>query len=68
MNNHNLLTRKEVMERLRLRPAFFSKLSNGKVKGMPALPAVRIGRRQLFREAALNQWIMDVEKLCNVAP
>ena len=46
---------------LRLKPSHFSKLVNGKVKGMPPLPKVQIGRRQLFRPQAVYQWIIDVE-------
>jgi hypothetical protein len=57
-----LLTRAEAMKRLRLKPAHFSKLVNGKVKGLPPLPCVRIGRRQLFRAESVEQWIIDVEK------
>ncbi len=56
-----LLTREEVIKRLRLKPSFFSKLANGKVKGLPALPIVRIGRRQLFREQSIEEWILKVE-------
>jgi len=63
-----LLTREEAMARLRLKAAFFSKITNGKVKGLPTLTSVRIGRRQLFREETLNQWIIDVEsRSCNGA-
>lgn len=63
-----LLTRDEAMGRLRLKPAFFSKVAAGKVKGLPPLPCVRIGRRQLFREETINRWVLDVEnKPCNVA-
>lgn len=57
-----LLTREETMQRLRLKAAHFSKLVNGKVKGLPPLPVVQIGRRQLFREEAVEKWIIDVEK------
>lgn len=56
-----LLTREEAMARLRLKPAFFSKVASGKVKGLPALACVRIGRRQLFREETIDRWILDVE-------
>jgi hypothetical protein len=66
MAERGLLTRDEAMARLRLRPSFFSKVSNGKVKGLPPLPVVRIGRRQFFREESLDQWIIDVEgKSCS---
>lgn len=57
-----LLTREETMARLRLKAAHFSKLVNGKIRGLPPLPCVQIGRRQLFREEAVQQWIIDVEK------
>ena len=56
-----LLTRKEAMARLRLKPAFFSKVTNGKIKGLPPLMCVRIGRRQLFREERIDEWIIEVE-------
>jgi hypothetical protein len=66
-----LLTREETMERLRLKAAHFSKLVNGKVKvkGLPPLPVVQIGRRQRFHEEAVQQWIIDVEstKKCSAA-
>lgn len=56
------------MELLRLKPAHFSKVTNGKVKGLPKLACVRIGRRQLFREETLLNWILEVEKQsCNEA-
>jgi hypothetical protein len=55
------------MTRLRLKPAFFSKVANGKVKGLPPLASVRIGRRQLFRGQTLEQWIAEVESRCSEA-
>ena len=58
-----LLDRKEAMERLRLKSAHFSKVANGKVRGLPKLACVRIGRRQLFREETITRWIVEVEKL-----
>lgn len=61
-----LLTREEAMEQLRLKPAHFSKVTNGKVKGLPKLACVRIG--QLFREETVRNWIIEVERLsCNAA-
>jgi len=63
-----LLTREEAMAQLRLKPAFFSKVVSGMVKGLPPLACLRIGRRQLFREDTVNQWILDVEaKSCSPA-
>ena len=34
---------------------------NGKVRGIPHLPTVRIGRRVLFRRESLEQWLREVE-------
>jgi hypothetical protein len=63
-----LLTREEAMQRLRLKPAFFSKVTSGKVKGLPPLACVRIGRRQLFRPETVESWIVEVEaKSCSAA-
>jgi hypothetical protein len=54
------------MERLRLKPARFSKVANGKVKGLPRLACVRTGRRRLFREETIARWIVEVENIsCN---
>ena len=59
-----LLTRKEAMERLRLKASHFSKVTNGKISGLPQLVPVQIGRRQLFREETLEQWVALVEGTC----
>ncbi len=56
-----LLERHEAMDRLRLKASHFSKIVNGKVKGLPRLKHVRLGRKLLFREDTLNQWIAEVE-------
>ncbi len=63
-----LLAREEAMERLRLKLAHVSKVTNGEVKGLPQLACVRIGRRQLFGEETSATWIIEVEKpSCNEA-
>ncbi len=62
MSENRLLTREEVMERLRLKASHFSKIVNGKVKGLPPLPVVALGRRQLFRSEAIDNWILAVEQ------
>jgi hypothetical protein len=68
MSDNRLLTREEVMERLRLKASHFSKIVNGRVKGLPPLPVVALGRRQLFRPEALEEWILTVEgKRCREA-
>jgi hypothetical protein len=57
-----LQTRMETMDRLGLKASHFSKLVNGKIKGLPTLPMVKIGRRQLFRPESIEQWILDAER------
>jgi len=61
----SILTREETMARLRLKPAHFSKLVNGRIKGLPPLACLRIGRRQLFRDETVEQWARDVEAQCS---
>lgn len=56
-----LLTRNEAMAKLRLKASHFSKVTNGKVAGLPPLQSVRIGRCQRFREETLDSWILEVE-------
>ncbi|MDQ1469360.1 MAG: hypothetical protein QOJ99_840 [Bryobacterales bacterium] len=56
-----LMTREEAMARLRLKASHFSKVVNGKVKNLPPIPTIMIGRRMFFRLEALDQWIIDVE-------
>jgi hypothetical protein len=62
-----ILTREETMARLRLKPAHFSKLVNGRIKGLPTLACLRIGRRQLFRDETVEAWVRDVEAKCSTA-
>ena len=63
-----IYTRPEAMKYLRLKPATFSKLTNGKLNGVPPLMAIRVGRLQRFRGATLIQWILDAEAMqCNAA-
>ena len=38
-----------------------SNVINGKVRDVPHLPAVRIGRRVLFRRESLEQWLRQIE-------
>ncbi len=58
-----LLDRLEAMERLRLKPAHFSKVVSRKIKGLPPVACVRIGRRQLFRLDTLEGWTIEVEAI-----
>lgn len=41
--------------------AHLCNIVNGKVRGIPRLPTVRIGRRVLFRRESLEQWLREVE-------
>jgi hypothetical protein len=41
--------------------AHLSNIVNGKIRGIPRLPAVRIGRRVLFRRESLEMWLHQVE-------
>jgi hypothetical protein len=60
--------RREAMQLLKLKSATFSKLVNGKLKGLPPLIPYRVGRLQFFRGATLRQWLIDAEAMaCNVA-
>ncbi len=43
--------------------AHLSNVVNGKVHGIPRLPAVRIGRRVLFRRESLERWLQQLESL-----
>ena len=43
--------------------AHLSNVVNGKVHGIPRLPAVRIGRRVLFRRESLERWLQQVESM-----
>jgi len=61
-NGTKLLTRAEAMGRLRLKSSHFSKVVSGKIKGLPKLPVVQIGRCQFFRPEAIDRWILDAEK------
>jgi hypothetical protein len=60
-----VLTRKETMARLRLKAATFSKLTNGKIKGLPPLRFIRVGRKQLFLATTVEQWLLEAEDTCS---
>jgi len=56
-----VLTVKEAALMLRCSKAHLCNVLNGKVAGVPHLPAVRIGRRVLFRRDSLEQWLREIE-------
>jgi hypothetical protein len=51
-----LLTLPEIAEELRCSKAHVSHLMNGKVLGVPPLPAIALGRRRLVRRSTFEQW------------
>jgi excisionase family DNA binding protein len=56
-----VLTVKEAALMLRCSKAHLCNVVNGKVAGVPHLPAVRIGRRVLFRRDSLEHWLREIE-------
>ena len=57
-----LLTRPEAMDALGISAGHFSRLVNGKLPNLPKLPVVWIGRAMRFRQASIDQWILDAEQ------
>jgi excisionase family DNA binding protein len=61
-----ILTAEDAAKRLKVSKGQFSKLINGKIRGVPRLKFARLGRRVLVREETLDEWLREVEA-CNVA-
>lgn len=59
----NVLNLAEAAALVRCSRAHLSNVINGKVHGIPRLPAVRIGRRVLFRRESLELWLQEVESM-----
>ena len=57
----NLFTFSDTAKKLKVSKGQFSKLINGKVRGVPRLKTARLGRRVLVREETLEQWLREVE-------
>ncbi|MFN9297879.1 MAG: helix-turn-helix domain-containing protein [Acidobacteriota bacterium] len=55
----------EAAEFVRCSKAHLCNILNGKVRGIPQLPAVRVGRRLLFRRESLERWLGEVEARCS---
>ena len=51
-----LLTLGEIAFELRCSKAHASKIINGKVRGVSALPSIRIGRRPVVRRSTFEKW------------
>lgn len=56
-----VLNLKEAATFVRCSRAHLCNILNGKVRDIPRLPAVRVGRRVLFRRESLEKWLRDVE-------
>jgi predicted DNA-binding transcriptional regulator AlpA len=56
-----ILNLAEAASLVRCSRAHLCNIINGKVRGIPHLPIVRIGRRVLFRRESLEQWLLQVE-------
>ena len=56
-----ILTLKEAAVILRCSKAHLCNLLNGKVREIPPLAFVQIGRRKLIRRSSLNRWIENIE-------
>jgi hypothetical protein len=56
-----LLTLSEIAFELRCSKAHASKIINGKVRGISALPSIRIGRRPVVRRSTFEKWKADCE-------
>ncbi len=54
-----LLTLKEVARELRCSKAHVSNVVNGKVRGIPPLTHIAVGRRKLVRREWLERWMED---------
>jgi excisionase family DNA binding protein len=48
--------------------AHLSNIIHGKIRGIPRLPSVRIGRRVLFRRESLEQWLRQAESTSGTRP
>jgi excisionase family DNA binding protein len=51
----------EAAKLVRCSRAHLCNVINGKVRGIPHLPTVRIGRRVLFRRESIEQWLRELE-------
>jgi excisionase family DNA binding protein len=56
-NPNDVLTIRELAQRLRCSKAHVSNLKNGKVDGVPTLPHISMGRRKLVRREWLDTWM-----------
>jgi hypothetical protein len=62
IQNSEVLTLKEVAAILRCCKAHVANLVNGKVRGVPPLPCMCVGRRKLVRRRSLESWQDSLER------
>lgn len=62
-----LLTLPEIAGELRCSKGHVSHLINGKVPGIPLLPAIALGRRRLIRRSTFEEWKKAAEAACQTA-
>jgi hypothetical protein len=60
-NLPDILTMDEAARWLRFSKAHLSHVVNGKVRGLPPLPCIQIGRRKLIRRESLLKWVERAE-------
>ena len=63
-----ILTVGEVAMELRCSKTHVCNLINGKLAGLPRLPAVVMGRRKLVRRSTLERWLRAVEEGRDMLP
>ncbi len=56
-----VLTVIEVAHELRCSKAHVHNLINGRVQGVPPLPALRLGRRHVVRRSSFDEWMKTNE-------
>ena len=56
-----VMTMEEGASLIRCSKAHMSHVLNGKVKGLPRLPSIQIGRRRLIRRESLLKWLEAFE-------
>jgi hypothetical protein len=59
-----ILTLREVAQRLRCSKAHAAKLLNGQVSGVPAITHMEMGRRKVVRGEWLLEWMEAAKKQC----
>ena len=67
LNIDPLLTLAEIADELRCSKGHVSHLINGKVPGIPPLPAIALGRRRLIRRSTFEEWKKTAEAACQTA-